>query len=461
MALRTRRNRILGAILVVVLVALAGAVVLWQTLGKGGEATPGLLNTAARGINLAGWLGEYYAGVDLAGEPAMVRDDAAIDFDWGQDAPTASMPIDNFSVRWTRSVDLEADTYSFFVRSDDGVRVWVDGKSIIDEWHPSAGDTYTAELDVDAGAHLIKVEYYEQGGWAQVQFGWAPLEADLYPDWKGEYWGNVGLTGAPLLVQNEGLIDFDWGLGGAAAGLPVDNWSARWTRELTLEAGAYDVTAVVDDGFRMWVDGVLVLQSWQDGGTRSVTTRLTMDGKPHQVRVEYYERGGEAEMRVQWDKVIAATPTPTPTATRLPSPTPTRTSTPTPGPTPFPTVDPRYPDWKGMYWANMEMRGSPSLVQNEGQIAFDWGMGSAAAGLPADRFSARWERWVDFAPGTYTFSALADNGIRFYLDGVLLIDEWYSNGKVIYTVERQLSGRHFLAVEYYDNAGAALVRFGW
>jgi len=158
-----------------------------------------------------------------------------------------------------------------------------------------------------------------------------------------------------------------------------------------------------------------------------------------------------------------ATPTSTPTATPTASPTPTPTTPPTPtsGPTPFPTTDPRYPDWKGSYWTNMELRGNPALVQNEGRIAFDWGMGSAAAGLPVDQFSARWERWFDFEPGPYTFFARADNGVRFYLDGVLLINEWYSNGRIMYTIELELSGRHYLQVEYYDNAGPALVYFGW
>jgi hypothetical protein len=288
-----------------------------------------------------------------------------------------------------------------------------------------------------------------------VQFSWAPAEASLYPDWKGAYWDNMEMDGEPVLVQNEGQIDFDWGAGAAAAGLPVDNWSAQWTRQVTWDAGTYRFEAIVDDGVRLWVDEDLVLQSWQDGGARKITGEYDFDGQSHKLRVEYYERGGLAEMRLSWEQISGVTPTPTST------PTPTPTATPTPGPTPFPTPDPSYPDWKGSYWTNMELRGTPRLVQNEGQIDFDWGTGSAAAGLPADQFSARWERWVDFEPGTYFFSAQADNGIRVYLDGELLIDEWFSNGQIVYTVERELSGEHYVYVEYYDNGGPALVRFEW
>jgi hypothetical protein len=435
---QSRRNRILGAVLAVILVALALAVVLGQVL-QGQSLPRGLLNTAAQSVPISGWLGEYYVGTELTGTPAVVRDDAEIDFDWGRGAPMSTLPADNFSVRWTRSLEFASDTYIFFASSDDGIRAWVDGELLIDEWHLSPGDTYTASLDLEAGTHIVKVEYYEQGHEARVEFGWTSAEAALYPDWKAEYWDNVGMDGEPLLVQNEGQIDFDWGSGAPAAGLPVDNWSARWTREVTLDPAPYLLEAVVDDGVRVWVDDELILQDWREEGAREVTAEHLFDGRPHQIRVEYFEHGGLAEMRLHWTKVGAATP----------------------GPTPFPTADTRYPNWKGSYWSNVELRGEPALVQNEGQIDFSWGSGAAAAGLPVDRWSARWERWVDFAPGTYTFSAQADDGVRFYLDGQLLIDEWPASGQVTYTVERELSGRHYLQVEYYEDGGLALVRFGW
>lgn len=415
-----------------------------------------LSNTAARSTAITGWLGEYYTAITLTGEPAMIRDDAAIDFDWGKGAPTMSLPIDNFSVRWTRSMELEGGTYRFFVTSDDGVRLWVDGQLLVDEWHTSPGAGYEAETALDAGTHLFKVEYYELGGNAKISVKW-----QVANDWLGRYWNNVDMSGEPVLVQNEGQVDFDWGLGSAAAGLPVDYWSARWTRSLKLQAATYRFHVLVDDGARLWIDDKLVLQSWQDGGTRELTADIPWDGKPHAVRVEYYERGGEARMRLWWEVLAPATPTPTPLPTATPTPLPSPTPTATAGPTPLPTADPRYPDWQGQYWTNMELRGDPRLVQNEGQIDFDWGLGSVAAGMPVDRFSARWERWFTFPAGTYDFSAQADNGVRFYLDGELLIDEWTSNGKIVYTVRRTLSGPHHLRVEFYDNGGPALVRFSW
>lgn len=367
-----------------------------------------------------------------------------------------SLPIDNFAVRWTRSMELQGGTYRFFVTSDDGVRLWVDGQLLIDEWHTSPGDSYEAEAELDAGTHLFKVEYYELGGNAKISVRW-----QVASDWLGKYWTNMEMSGEPALVQNEGRIDFDWGLGSAAAGLPVDYWSASWSRPLQLEAGTYRFHVLVDDGARLWIDDKLAIESWKDGGTRELTADIPWDGKSRTVRVEYYERGGEARLRLWWEALAPATPAPTPSPTATPTPLPSPTPTATAGPTPLPTADPLYPDWKGQYWTNMELWGDPRLVQNEGQIDFDWGIGSVAAGMPVDRFSARWERWYDFPSGTYDFSAQADNGVRFYLDGELLIDEWTSNGKIVYTVRRTLSGQHHLRVEFYDNGGPALVRFSW
>jgi hypothetical protein len=108
------------------------------------------------------------------------------------------------------------------------------------------------------------------------------------------------------------------------------------------------------------------------------------------------------------------------------------------------------------------LQGDPSLVRNDRNIDFRWGTGPPAAGLPADNFSARWSRQVTFKPGVYRFSSQADDGIRFYLDGNLVLDEWHdSSGEKTYRVEKPLSGSHRLMVDYYESGGQALVKFEW
>lgn len=107
------------------------------------------------------WRGEYYGNVDVLGAPLVVRNDAAINFNWGRAAPDGAVPPDDFSVRWTRTFNLENGAYRLAARADDGVRVFVDDVLIINEWHPATPQTYTVDLNLPAGPHTIRVEYYE------------------------------------------------------------------------------------------------------------------------------------------------------------------------------------------------------------------------------------------------------------------------------------------------------------
>jgi hypothetical protein len=80
--------------------------------------------------------------------------------------------VDGFSVRWTRRVTLEAGRYNFWVYADDGVRVYVNGRLVIDAWHTAAAERHDGTIDLDAGEQRIVVEYFESAGQAVMQFGW-------------------------------------------------------------------------------------------------------------------------------------------------------------------------------------------------------------------------------------------------------------------------------------------------
>jgi len=125
------------------------------------------------------WKGEYFKDTtDLTGAPLMVRNDGAgfLNFNWGDGSPNSAcmIGVDNFSVRWTRSFSFSAGTWRFTVTGDDGVRLYVDGVRKIDEWRLQGPTTYTADMELSAGAHPIKLEYFEWGGGAVVSLSWAP-----------------------------------------------------------------------------------------------------------------------------------------------------------------------------------------------------------------------------------------------------------------------------------------------
>lgn len=148
------------------------------TIGPEHWSAPAVADLAAYGAGLPlgdGLTGLYHLGKELAGDPALARVDAAIDFDWNRGAPDPVMPEDYFSVRWLGSLTPAAtDTYQLIGRSDDGIRVWVDGALVIDAWHNrAAGDTYSTPIELIADMpHAVRVEYYENAGRSSVRLDW-------------------------------------------------------------------------------------------------------------------------------------------------------------------------------------------------------------------------------------------------------------------------------------------------
>ncbi|MEO5899908.1 MAG: PA14 domain-containing protein [Ilumatobacteraceae bacterium] len=121
-----------------------------------------------------------------------------------------------------------------------------------------------------------------------------------YAQWTGEYYANQYLTGAPALCRDDAAIGFNWASNGPGGGLPVWRFSARWTRSSTFTAGSHTFTLSSDDGSRLYVDGVLIIDWWSDHTPtfRTVTTSLTAG--PHAVVLEYYQFYGSAQVSLSW-----------------------------------------------------------------------------------------------------------------------------------------------------------------
>ena len=128
-----------------------------------------------------GLKGEYFNNEDLQGEPALVRNDALIDFQWGDGSYVDGGPVDHFSVRWTGYFSpREEDDYKFLVSADDGVRLFLDDAQVIDDWrhHAETLDTYTAHMKPGKPVRL-RLEYFEGTGTATARFGIAPASQPI------------------------------------------------------------------------------------------------------------------------------------------------------------------------------------------------------------------------------------------------------------------------------------------
>ena len=115
---------------------------------------------------------EYFDNEAFGGEPSVKRDETSIDFDDKRN-PVAGFRTRYFSARWKATITpTQAGDYYFYTRSDDGSRVMLDGKTIVDDWSDHGARVADKTVHLDAGQkHELTVEYYDNGGAAIMQFG--------------------------------------------------------------------------------------------------------------------------------------------------------------------------------------------------------------------------------------------------------------------------------------------------
>jgi hypothetical protein len=152
---------------------------------------------------------------------------------------------------------------------------------------------FSFERWLSSGNHPLRVEYYERTSGALIRVWWTKVGyPSAYPDWKAEYWSNPNLSGNPSLVRNDVTIDFNWGYGSPAAGIPVDNFSARWTRSWNFSEGVYRFHATMDDGVRVYMmDNVLVIDDWREDARREVSGAMA---------VQWQSRPARRVLQVSW-----------------------------------------------------------------------------------------------------------------------------------------------------------------
>jgi hypothetical protein len=118
--------------------------------------------------------GQYFDNADFTAS-RVTRTDAAVDFDWAGGSPDASVGPDTFSARWTGQVQAAAtEAITFYTVSDDGIRLWIDGVLVIDNWTDHGPTENSATVSLSAGQRVsVRMEYYENGGGAVARLLWS------------------------------------------------------------------------------------------------------------------------------------------------------------------------------------------------------------------------------------------------------------------------------------------------
>jgi glucose/arabinose dehydrogenase len=370
------------------------------------------------------------------GSPTVSRHESTIDHDWGAGSPDPAISPDHFVARWTRTMNLAPGTYDFTATADDGVRLTVDGVQVIDEWLDQSPASYTANVVIDGGPHSVVMEYYENGGGAVARLTYHQVGDIPQPQrYAAEYWNTPGGGSSPTVPagpadvkRNDASIHFDWGGGSPDPAIQPDHFVARWTRTDVLSAGVYRFSGTSDDGIRVFVDNVPVVDQWRDQNAAFSADAVVLGGT-HTIRVEYFEDGGGAAVSFDYTRIGDVTPA---------------------------------GGYTAEYFANPGLSGTPAVTRQDNAVNFDWGGGSPDPAIPADNFSARWTRSVQLPAGSYAFTAVADDGVRLFVDGDLIIDKWVDQGPTSYSVTRTLgAGTHLIVLEYYEHTGGAVARLSF
>lgn len=250
-------------------------------------------------------------------------------------------------------------------------------------------------------------------------------------EFQAKYYNNKTLSGTPVLTRCEAEIENDWGGGGPGNGVNNDNFSVRWEGNLDLDAGDYTFGTASDDGVRLWLDNNLIIDNWSDHGVEVDEYQITLAEGIHTYKMEYYEAGGGAVAYTWIDFHGSLCNTPTDV-------------------------------FCAEYFTNPDLTGLPTYVTTESEVDNDWGGYGPGNGIPDNDFSARWKGSISFSAGNHTFTTASDDGIRVWLDGNLIIDNWDPHGYEEDQATVNLTqGYHTIKVEYYEYGGGAIAALWW
>ena len=385
-----------------------GVIYSWQQLTNGKWSWQFKVNS---GPVIPKWRGEYFNNLNLSGQPGLVRYDDRIDFNWSNSSPDKTIKNENFSVRWSRTVNFNrSGVYRFSIKSDDGVRISIDGKPFFDHWDRGyINGTATADIYIPAGEHRVVIEYRQYNGPAFITVEWSYLTSDFA--WEGSYFNNPNHSGPPVVTRNDEKIDFWWGWGSPHNAINPDHFSVRWKDELYLPAGAWVFNVRADDMAKVYVDGRQVLTY---PSSRASVERLSA-GK-HSLQVDFTEYTQQAYITFSFSPKVLA----------------------------------EFWDNKGNYlWKALDT------------VDMDWKSGGPHNSRWQDNFQSRFTWPVSLSGGEYRICVQADDGFRFYVDNQLKFERWYYKNETICRVLWIDRGWRTFRIDHFEGIGSAKLRVTW
>jgi hypothetical protein len=504
---------------------------------------------------------------------ALTRTDAAIDFDWANAAPDPLVQADNFSVRWSGQVLAPiTGSYTFTTTSDDGVRLYVNGVLLIDNWTDHGVTANTGTISLVAGQKYdIRMDFYDKTQLATAKLSWTypgqdgqivpqwvlypappvnqppavnagfdqtivlpasaslsgtvqddglPTPTNLVTTWSkisgredsdggtvafanshapvttatfgaaGTYvlrltasdgavtvsddvtiivspppvaGSGTGLRGeyftdpnngthfvTPSATRVDATVNFNWAGNSPVSGVGIDNFSVRWTGQVQAPvSGNYTFSTTADDGVRLWVNGQLLIDNWVDQSATTKTSAAValVAGTRYDIKMEYFEHGGDAVAKLLWAY-------------------PGQAQVAIPQSQLYPPVV--VTGLTGQYFTdpgNGTHFGTLAVARTDATVNFTWGAAAPATGVGVNNFSVRWTGLVE-APvtGSYVFSTVSDDGIRLWVNGQQVINNWTDHSSTTNTsaaVSLTAGVKYTVTLEFYEKGGDATAKLQW
>jgi MSHA biogenesis protein MshQ len=288
----------------------------------------------------------------------------------------------------------------------------------------------------------------------------------------GKYYNNRLLTEPSVASRTDAPIDFSWGSAAPGpSGVTADNFSTRWNGYVRVtQSGNYRFQTISDDGVRLYVNGNLVIDRWNDHSAATDTTVNIplVAGQAYTLVLEYYENGGDATIRLQWqlpgsNTYVAIPGGPTPTlGAGLYECTPEFK----PPVTSCPANSKLVAGITGSYFNNRTLTTPVTATRLDGPINFDWSTGlPGPTGIGVDNFSVSWNGYIYVTQtGVHNFQTNSDDGVRLTVNGDLLIDQWNDHSATTHTsaaVNLEAGKAYPVKLEFYENSGFAVMQLRW
>lgn len=466
-----------------------------------------------------GLKGQYYKNIDFT-NLKITRTDSRVNFDWEDKSTVPQLGNDTFSIRWTGQVQPGyTQTYTFHTIADDGVRLWINNQLVIDDWIDHAATENKGTINLEANKKYdIRLDYYQNKGDACIKLLWSsPSQVkEIIP--KEKLFSEVGGTVQPPPVIppvtppvndsqqvkvdlsayfNEDAFSYD----SKRSDGNYDSMNSSYSADLFTPNPVYDNTAYTTGSFdngknnSIHLNGQTIAVRQNKYESIRLLGSSTNGNKAGVVRINYTDgtfsyfglsmkdwctSDASGEKIVQTlahrhsstsdesikNYVYACYLSPDKTKTVFSITMPDQKDMHVLAMTLLPSADVSSGNGNGLYGVYFDNANltTAKLSRVDAAINFDWGLGSPASQIESDSFSVRWSGQVEPKYSeTYTFYTSSDDGVRLWVNNVLLINDWVEHSLTEHsnTITLQAGTKYNIQLEYFENLEKAAVKLMW